>query len=62
MTINWTILIIVGIVIFVLLILLNISNRNDRKKLEDKLNNDYPKPKQSEGTTEEEGGEGIVTK
>ncbi len=54
MNINWTILIIVGLVILTLLVLLIVSNRKDRKNLENKLNNDYPKPKQSESTGENE--------
>jgi hypothetical protein len=43
MYINWSILIIVALIILALLSFLLISNRRDRKGLEDQLNNDYPK-------------------
>ena len=47
MYINWPIIIIVALVILALLVFVIINNRRDRKKLEEQLNQNYPKPKKA---------------
>ncbi|HRH58788.1 MAG TPA: hypothetical protein PLS10_14140 [Chitinophagales bacterium] len=49
---SWTALIITGILVIALFILITVRNRKDRKQLEDKLNNDYRKPRDEEGDIE----------
>jgi LPXTG-motif cell wall-anchored protein len=50
--INWPVLIIVGALLLALVIFLIVRNRKDEKSLEHKLNEDYPKPKEDEHTTD----------
>lgn len=50
MDINWTVIIIVGVVLIALVIFLIARNRKDEKELEHTLNEDYPKPKEDEHT------------
>ena len=47
-------LVCVGILLFVI-----VNNKKDRKKLEDKLNQDYEKPKKHHGEIETEGLDSI---
>jgi preprotein translocase subunit YajC len=52
---NWTILIIVGILAFGLVVFTIIRNQKDKKDYEEKMNNDYPKPKDKKGEIEDDG-------
>ncbi len=45
---NWTVLIIVGIILVALVVFLIARNMQDKKKLEEQIKEDYPKPKESE--------------
>lgn len=49
---NWAVLIIFGIIVIAFFVFLIMRNQKDKKKLEDKLNNDYRKSKDEEGDTE----------
>lgn len=51
---DWTALIIIGILVVALLVFLVVRNRKDEKELEDKLKNDYRKPRDNEGDIETE--------
>ncbi len=46
---NWAIIILVGISAIALIVFLIRRNQKDEKQLENKLNNDYPKPRDEEG-------------
>lgn len=48
---NLPIIILAAVVVFALIIFLIIKNKKDQKKLEIKLNNDYPKPKEQDSNT-----------
>ena len=50
MHINWTLIIVIGIVLAALVIFLIIANREDKKSLERKMNEDYRKTKENEHT------------
>ncbi len=52
---NRIVIIIVGILVTGLVVLIIIRNQKDKKELENKLNNDYPKKKDEEGDIETEG-------
>ncbi len=49
---NWTIIIIVGILAVSLLVFLIIRNQKDEAEFEKKQNNDYPKPKDEKDDSE----------
>lgn len=49
---NWTILIIFGILAVALIIFLVVRNQKDEKGFEEQLNNDYHKTKDEEGDVE----------
>lgn len=49
---NWTIIIIVGVLAIVLIVFLVRRNQKDKKEFEGELNNDYPKTKSSAGDVE----------
>ncbi len=49
---NWPVLIIFGIIVIALIIFLVVRNQQDKKKLEEKLNNDFHKSKDEEGDAE----------
>jgi len=49
---NLTVLIPFGIFVIALIVFLVVRNQKDKDKLEDKLNNDYHKPKEEEGDIE----------
>ena len=49
---NWVVLIIFGIIVIAFFIFLIMRNQKDKKKLEDKLNNDYLKSKDEEADAE----------
>jgi hypothetical protein len=51
---NWFIIIPVGIAVIALLYFIMRSNFKDEKKLEDQLNQDYPKPKEDKEDVEAE--------
>jgi flagellar biosynthesis/type III secretory pathway M-ring protein FliF/YscJ len=53
MEINWLVIVIVGLLILGLLTFIIISNRRDRKKLEDKLNSDHRKQKEDHNKEED---------
>ena len=46
MKMNWTIIILFGAGVFVLLYFLIKSNKRDEQEYEKKMNEDYPKPKE----------------
>ena len=50
MDLNGTVLVIVAVVLLVLLVFIVMRNKKDRKELENKLNQDYKKPIESEHT------------
>ena len=50
--INWSVIIPVAILLVLLLLLIIIRNRRDRKDLENKLNEDYRKPRETEGESD----------
>jgi uncharacterized membrane protein YukC len=52
---NWTILIIVGILVLILVIFTIIRNQKDKKDLEKTLNNDYPKQIDQKDDFDEDG-------
>ena len=56
---DWSILIPVGIILLALLIFLIVRNNKDRKNLENKLNQDYRKPKDEEGEMDRGADEKI---
>ncbi len=49
---NWIIIVIVGIFIIGLVVFTIIRNQKDKKELEQKINNDYPKKRDEEGDIE----------
>ena len=49
---NIPVLILVGIVLVALVIFLVLKNQKDKRQLEEKLNNDFPKSKEEEGDIE----------
>ncbi len=51
---DWTALIIIGILVVALLVFLVVRNRKDEKEFESKLKNDYRKPRDNEGDIETE--------
>jgi FtsZ-interacting cell division protein ZipA len=52
---NWTIIIIVGILGIVIVIFTLFRNLKDKKDLEEKFNNDYPKKIDKKGEIDEDG-------
>ncbi|HZF65659.1 MAG TPA: hypothetical protein VEZ55_14290 [Chitinophagaceae bacterium] len=46
MELNWSILVIVGVLLLALVIFTIVRNQKDEKDLENKLNNDYRKPQE----------------
>jgi len=59
MHINWPVLIITGVVLAALLLFLVNRNRKDKKKLEQKLNEDFKKSKDEEGDVEIEDSKSV---
>ena len=51
---NWTVLIIVGIFLILLLVFLIRRNQKDEQEFEQQINNDYHKTKDEEGDIESE--------
>ena len=51
---NWTILIIVGILVIALVVFTIIRNQKDKIELEEKLKNDFPKKTDQRGEIEED--------
>jgi flagellar biosynthesis/type III secretory pathway M-ring protein FliF/YscJ len=51
---NWSILILVGLVALALVIFLVIRNVKDEKNFEEKIKHDYKKPREDEGDIEVE--------
>lgn len=49
---NWTIIIIVGILLIALLVFLIMRNQKDEAEFEKNLNNDYTKPKDEKDDSE----------
>lgn len=49
---NWPVLIIFGLLVFALIVFLVVRNQQDKKKLEEKLNNDFHRSKDEEGDAE----------
>ncbi len=49
---SWLIIIIVGILAIALIVFLIIRNQKDENEFEEKLNNDYAKPRNEEGDIE----------
>ncbi|HMI77946.1 MAG TPA: hypothetical protein VK484_04095 [Ferruginibacter sp.] len=49
---NWTVLIIFGIIALALIIFLVVRNQKDEKKFEEEANQDYHKTKDEEGDAE----------
>jgi hypothetical protein len=49
---NWTAIIIVGILIIALLVFIIAKNKKDKKDLVNKIENDYPKPHEEPGDAE----------
>lgn len=49
---NWTVIIIVGILLFALLVFIIRKNQKDEREFEQQLNNDYHKTKDEEGDVE----------
>lgn len=49
---NWPVLIIFGLLVFSLIVFLVVRNQKDKKKLEEKLNNDFHRSKDEEGDAE----------
>ncbi len=49
---NWIVIVIVGIFIIGLVVFIIIRNRKDKKELEQKIKNDYPKKRDEEGDIE----------
>lgn len=52
---NWTILIIVGVLAIALVVFTIVRNLKDKKELEDKMNNDYPKSNDEKGDFDDDG-------
>ena len=59
MNINWTVIIITGIVLAALLLFLVYRNQQDKKKLVQKLNEDFKKSKDEEGDVDIEDTKSI---
>jgi low affinity Fe/Cu permease len=51
---NWLIIIIFGVIVTGLVIFTIIRNLKDKKELEQKINNEYPKEKEGNGDIETE--------
>jgi LPXTG-motif cell wall-anchored protein len=52
MELNYFALALIGLVLMVLLLFLVFKNKKDRRDLENKLNQDYKKPQESEHTSD----------
>jgi hypothetical protein len=52
---NWVVISITGILVIGLVVFTISRNLKDKKELEQKINNDYPKKKDEEGDIEIEG-------
>ena len=52
MNLDWPALAIIGVVLVALLFFLMLKNKKDRKELENKLNQDYKKPREEEHTSD----------
>ena len=52
---NWTTLIIVGILVVILVIFIIVRNQKDKKDLEETLNNDYQQQIDQKGDFDEDG-------
>jgi len=59
MNINWPVIIIIGVVLVALLLFLVYRNQKDKKKLEQKLNEDFKKSKDEEGDADIEDTKSI---
>jgi len=59
MNINWTVITLTGVVLAALLFFLVYRNQQDKKKLEQKLNEDYKKSKDEEGDVDIEDSKSI---
>jgi len=59
MNINWTVIIITGIVLAALLLFLVYRNQQDKKKLVQKLNEDFKKSKDEEGDVDIEDTKSV---
>lgn len=59
MDINWPVIIITGVVLVALLLFLVYRNQKDKKKLEQKLNEDFKKSKDEEGDADIEDTKSI---
>lgn len=59
MDINWPVIIITGVVLVALLLFLVYRNQKDKKKLEQKLNEDFKKSKDEEGDADIEDAKSI---
>ena len=59
MEINWPVLIITGVMLAALLIFLIYRNQQEKKKLEQKLNEDFKKSKDEEGDIEIEDTKSV---
>lgn len=59
MDINWSVIIITAVVLAAFLIFLVYRNQKDKKKLEQKLNEDYKKSKDEEGDVDIEDSKSI---
>ena len=59
MDINWPVIIITAVVLAAFLIFLVYRNQKDKKKLEQKLNEDYKKSKDEEGDVDIEDSKSI---
>lgn len=49
---NWTVIVIAGVVVIAFMVFTTIRNQKDRRELEQKLNNNYPKEKGEAGDIE----------
>lgn len=58
MQINWTVILIVGVLLVALVVFIIIRNNKDRKDLEHKLNEDYRKSKETEHTIDSDDVKG----
>ena len=59
MDINWPVIIIPGVVLVAVLLFLVYRNQKDKKKLEQKLNEDFKKSKDEEGDVDIEDSKSI---
>lgn len=51
---NWTVLILVGVAVIILIVWLLLRNKKDEQDLEKQLNEDYPKPRDEQKDAEPE--------